>query len=85
MALTWIILAVRGALGSPLMLALVTATGVFTLFSGSLASQTVFWLYSTLAVAMLAAARRGRRRADAATVEPATATSPAAATSPAVT
>jgi O-antigen ligase len=55
--LAWLVLALRGALGSPLMLALVVTTLVFTLFSGSLASQTVFWLYSTLAVAMLAATK----------------------------
>ncbi len=48
----WLILAVRGALGSPLLLALVGATAVFALFSGSLAGNLEFWMFSAAAVAM---------------------------------
>jgi O-antigen ligase len=78
--LAWVVLALRGALGSPLMVALVVTTGVFTLFSGSLASQTVFWLYSTLAVAMLAATRARPPRAVTVAATP-----PAGAPAPGVT
>lgn len=49
----WWLLAVRGAVGSPLLIALLVATSVFSLFSGSLASNEAFWLFSGLAVAMV--------------------------------
>ena len=47
----WVAFAVRGAAGSPILMALVVATGLFTLFSGSLASNVEFWLCSAFAVA----------------------------------
>jgi O-antigen ligase len=57
---SWLAIAVRGALGSPILMALVVATAVFSLFSGSLASNAEFWLCSSLAVARvpLGAARQ---------------------------
>jgi O-antigen ligase len=51
--LAWWLLALRGAVGSPLLVALLVATSVFSLFSGSLASNEAFWLFSGLAVAMV--------------------------------
>ncbi len=53
----WFVLALRGAAGSPLLVALVVATGVFSLFSGSIASNAEFWIFSALAVARLPAGR----------------------------
>lgn len=49
--LTWFGLALRGAARSPLLVALVVASGVFALFSGSMASNAEFWMCSALAVA----------------------------------
>ena len=49
----WLVLAVRGAAGSPITMALVCATSVYFLFSGSLASNVEFFLFSALAVARL--------------------------------
>jgi hypothetical protein len=47
----WVFMAPRAAASSPLLLGLVVGTGAFALFSGSLGSQTEFWLFSALAVA----------------------------------
>jgi O-antigen ligase len=47
----WLAIAVRGAAGSPILMALVVATALFSLFSGSLASNAEFWLCSAFAVA----------------------------------
>ena len=49
--LPWLAFAVRGAAGSPILMALVVSTALFTLFSGSLASNAEFWLCSAFAVA----------------------------------
>jgi O-antigen ligase len=49
--LAWVLMALRGAARSPLLVALVVATGVFSLFSGSLASNSEFWMFTGLAVA----------------------------------
>jgi O-antigen ligase len=46
----WLLLAIRGASGSPVLVGLVVATAFFSLFSGSLASNSEFWLCSALAV-----------------------------------
>ena len=51
--LVWVGMALRGAARSPILVALVIATGTFTLFSGDLAGNGEFWMFSTLAVAML--------------------------------
>jgi O-antigen ligase len=47
----WLAIALRGAAGSPLLMALVVATAIFALFSGSLASNAEFWLCSAFGVA----------------------------------
>jgi hypothetical protein len=47
----WFVLALRGALGSPILMALLVATAVYSLFSGSVASNVEFWMFSALAVA----------------------------------
>jgi O-antigen ligase len=49
----WLVLALRGAARSPIMVALVVATAVFSLFSGNLAGNAEFWLFSALAVSTL--------------------------------
>ncbi|HTC85674.1 MAG TPA: O-antigen ligase family protein [Candidatus Acidoferrum sp.] len=49
----WTVLAIRGAAGSPLLVALVATTGTYFLFSGSLASNVEFFLFSAVAVARL--------------------------------
>ncbi len=54
----WLWLAIRGAAGSPVLVALVVGTTVFTLFSGSLGSNTEFWIFTALAVARYPMARR---------------------------
>ena len=54
----WAALAFRGALGSPLLVALLVATCVFALFSGSLASNAEFWMVSALAASGFATAGR---------------------------
>jgi len=51
--LAWLGLALRGAARSPVAVALVVATAVFALFSGNLAGNAEFWIFSALAVAML--------------------------------
>ena len=51
--IVWFGLALRGAARSPILVALVIATATFTLFSGDLAGNGEFWMFSTLAVAML--------------------------------
>jgi O-antigen ligase len=56
--LAWWLLALRGAVGSPLLVALLVATSVFSLFSGDLAFNEAFWLFSGLAVAMVPLGRR---------------------------
>lgn len=58
----WLALALRGAMSSPLLTALVVATTFYSLFSGSLASNVEFWLFSALAVATVPiGARRVRQ------------------------
>ena len=57
--LVWGVMALRGALGSPMLVAVVVTTGTLTLFTGSVASQEAFWLFSALAVAVFAANRTG--------------------------
>lgn len=47
----WVLFAIRGAAGSPMLMALLVSSGIFTLFSGSLASNVEFWLCSAFAVA----------------------------------
>ncbi len=78
----WVVVALRGALSSPILLALVVATGLFSLFSGSIASNTEFWLFTALAAAMLP----GRERVDQALDVPSGQSTPrwrvSAATSP---
>lgn len=59
--IAWVGLALRGAARSPILVALVVATGVYTLFSGSLASNAEFWMFTGLAVAMVP---MGRNRVD---------------------
>jgi O-antigen ligase len=73
----WLVLAVRGALGTPILVALLASTFVFALFSGSVASNTEFWLVSALAVAHLPARTRARSSTAASVTRPARA-SPAA-------
>lgn len=58
----WIALAIRGAAGSPLLMALVAATSVYLLFSGSLASNVEFFLFTGLAVARVPFGRLRLRR-----------------------
>ena len=59
--LSWFGLALRGAARSPVVVGLVVATGTFTLFSGSLAGNGDFWMFTTLAVARLPIGGRGGR------------------------
>ena len=49
----WLALAIRGAAGSPILVALVVGTATFSLFSGSVAGNGEFWMFSALAVAMI--------------------------------
>ena len=61
---SWLVLALRGAAGSPLLVALLVASAVYTLGSGSMASNTEFWVISAVAAARLpvrAAADAGLR------------------------
>jgi len=53
----WVAFAVRGAAGSPILMALLVATAIFSLFSGSIASNAEFWLCSAFAVARFPLAR----------------------------
>ena len=67
----WLWLAIRGAAHSPMLVALLAASTVFTLFSGSLASNTELWMFSGLAVASYPLKRLGERPGgDAAVVRP---------------
>jgi O-antigen ligase len=50
---TWTLIAFRGALGSPILVALLVTTFSFALFSGSVASNAEFWMCSALAVARI--------------------------------
>lgn len=58
----WFIMAFRAAAGSPVLVALLASAAVFTLFSGSLAGNSEFWIVSGLAIG----ASRSRIAADAA-------------------
>jgi O-antigen ligase len=49
----WIVLALRGALRSPITASLVVATTVFALFSGDLSSNIEFFLFTGLGVSLL--------------------------------
>jgi hypothetical protein len=51
--LAWLGLALRGAARSPLLVALVVATATYSLFSGNVAGNTEFWMFSGLAAAMV--------------------------------
>ncbi len=57
----WGSLALLGASRSPLVMGLVVGTAAFTLFSGSLASQTEFWLFSAVGVALVPSVLAARR------------------------
>jgi O-antigen ligase len=59
--LAWLGLALCGAARSPALVALVIGTGTFTLFSGNLAGNAEFWMFSALAVAMLPTGGRDRK------------------------
>lgn len=48
---TWLLVSLRAAAGSPVLTALVVAASVFSIFSGNVASNTEFWLFTALAVA----------------------------------
>lgn len=58
----WTVIALRAAAGSPLLVALVVATGAFSVFSGHIGSNNEFWLFTALALAM---PRTNRWRPDA--------------------
>jgi hypothetical protein len=58
--LAWFALVLRAASGSPVLVALVVATGTFSLFSGNVGSNSEFWIFSALALAM---SRMGRDKA----------------------
>ncbi len=60
--LAWVILALRGAARSPIMVSLVVATIVFSLFSGNIPGNAEFWLFSALAVAMAPGVRNHAAR-----------------------
>jgi O-antigen ligase len=60
--LAWFGMALRGASRSPVLVALVAATGSFALFSGNLAGNQEFWMFSALAVAMFPIGGRGAKR-----------------------
>jgi O-antigen ligase len=77
----WFVLALRGAAGSPILVALLIATAVFGLFSGSVASNAEFWLVSALAVAKIPVRARARAPAPENDPEPAPAAAPAVAIS----
>jgi hypothetical protein len=60
----WFALAVRGAARSPLLVGLVVATATFSLFSGNVASDSEFWIFTSLAVVMIPVGRaRAAQRA----------------------
>jgi O-antigen ligase len=58
----WVILAIRGAMGSPILMALVATTSVYLLFSGSLASNVEFFMFTALAVARVPLGRMSAAR-----------------------
>jgi O-antigen ligase len=66
----WVVIALRGAAGSPILVALLIATAVFSLFSGSVASNAEFWLVSALAVAKVPVRARSRSTASDTDREP---------------
>ena len=55
--LAWLGLALRGAARSPILVSLVVATAMFSLFSGSVAGNSEFWMFTALAVAMIPVGR----------------------------
>jgi hypothetical protein len=60
----WFALALRGAARSPVLVGLVVATATYTLFSGNVASDAEFWIFTSLAVAMIPVGRaRAAQRA----------------------
>ena len=69
----WTLLGLIGATRSPLAMGLMVGTGAFTLFSGSLASQAEFWMFSALAVAMVPAVMASRSKPPRDVPTPATA------------
>ena len=64
----WLWLAVRGAAGSPLLVALVVGTCVYTLGSGSLASNAEFWMITAAAASRVPLVSAGRVPATVAAV-----------------
>ena len=58
----WLAMALRGAARSPILVALLVGTGTFAMFSGDLAGNGEFWMFSALAVAMLPIGGRGAKR-----------------------
>lgn len=58
--LAWFALVLRAASGSPVLVALVVAAGTFSLFSGNVGSNSEFWIFAALALAM---SRIGRDQA----------------------
>ena len=66
----WLFMAIRGALGSPLIMSLVATTFVYTLFSGSIASNAEFWMCTGVAIAMLPVKARSSRAPGAQIAQP---------------
>jgi O-antigen ligase len=56
----WTAVALRGAARSPVLVALLVATAVYALFSGSVASNGEFWMISALCVANIAVPSRAK-------------------------
>jgi O-antigen ligase len=63
--LGWLVLALRGAARSPVLLSLVVATSIYALFSGSLASNAEFWICTGIAVAAMPIRRWATRASPA--------------------
>ena len=61
----WFLLALRAAARSPLLMSLVVATAAFSLFSGSIAGNAEFWIFTGIAVAMTPLREAAGRRVDA--------------------
>ena len=61
----WFLLALRAAARSPLLMSLVVATAAFSLFSGSIAGNAEFWIFTGIAVAMTAIREAAGRRVAA--------------------
>jgi O-antigen ligase len=59
----WILVGLRAAAGSPILVALIAATATFSLFSGSLASNVELWMFTALAVGLWPALARRRPEA----------------------